>query len=87
VFFEVLARKALNFVDLKLCKLNFDFLVYKLRVPLKYLYSARAILYESRFFFEKAIFEWKNAANFDKTHSIFVKRIAPLYFNMTFKES
>ena len=43
--------------------------------------SARAVLYQAQGLYEKSLDDWMECRHFNKAHEVFMKRIAPLYFN------
>jgi hypothetical protein len=51
-------QKALSFIGHSSSEGNFNFLVEKAKIPEKYLYASRAMIYEYRFMYETALKEW-----------------------------
>ena len=82
--FQIIQQKALNLVKVKAAREEthpaFTFMREKLQIPQSLLYIARAMAHQHLQLNEFAMKDWFEVGNFNLSHQILMRNIAPLYF-------
>jgi hypothetical protein len=80
--FQIIQQKALNLVEVKAAREEtFTFMREKLQIPQSLLYIARAMAHQHLQLNEVAMKDWFEVGNFNLSHQILMRNIAPLYFS------